>query len=46
MTTSTAQVLEVQSVDFSLGEVKCGDVEVRYNRNKLVKTIEETLWMS
>lgn len=37
---------EVQSVDFSLGEVKCGDVEVRYNRNKLVKTIEETLWMS
>lgn len=36
--------LEVQSVDFSLGEVKCGDVEVRYNHDKLEKTIEEMLW--
>lgn len=35
---------EVQSVDFSLGEVKCGDVEVRYNHDKLEKTIEEMLW--
>lgn len=37
---------QVQSVDFSLGEVKCGDIEVRYNHDKLEKTIEEMLWRS
>lgn len=37
---------EVQSVDFSLGEVKCGDVEIRYNHDKLEKRIEEMLWRS
>lgn len=37
---------EVQSVDFTLGEVKCGDIEIRYNHDKLEKTIEEMLWRS
>lgn len=34
---------EVKSVDFSLGEVKCGDIELRYNHEKLEKTIEAWL---
>lgn len=37
---------EVKSVDFTLEEVKCGDVEIRYNHDKLEKTIEEMLWRS
>lgn len=37
---------EVQSVDFRLGEVSCGDIEIRYNHEKLEKTIEEMLWKS
>ena len=35
---------EVQSVEFSLGDVKCGDIEIRYNHEKLEKTIEKMLW--
>ena len=35
---------EVKSVDFSLGEVNCGDIEIRYNHERLEKTIEEMLW--
>lgn len=37
---------EVKSVEFSLGEVSCGDIEIRYNREKLEKTIEDMLWRS
>ena len=37
---------EVQSVEFSLGEVKCDDIEIRYSHERLEKTIEEMLWMS
>lgn len=35
---------EVKSVDFTLGEVNCGNVEIRYNHERLEKTIEEMLW--
>lgn len=37
---------EVQSVEFSLGDVKCDDIEIRYNHEKLEKTIEKMLWRS
>lgn len=37
---------EIKSVDFSLVDVVCGDVEIRYNHEKLQKTIEEMLWRS
>ena len=37
---------EVKSVEFSLGDVKCGDIEIRYSREKLEKTIENMLWRS
>lgn len=37
---------EVTGVEFSLHEVKCGDVEIRYNHERLEKTIEEMLWRS
>ena len=37
---------EVQSVEFSLGDVKCGDIEIRYSHEKLEKTIEKMLWRS
>ena len=37
---------EVKSVEFSLGDVKCGDIEIRYSHERLEKTIEEMLWMS
>ena len=37
---------EVKGVDFTLGEVSCGDVEIRYNHERLEKTIEEMLWRS
>lgn len=36
----------VKDVDFELGEVKCGDIEIRYNHERLEKTIEEMLWRS
>lgn len=39
-------VWEVKDVDFTLGEVSCGDVEIRYNHEGLEKTIEEMLWRS
>lgn len=35
---------EVKSVEFSLGDVKCGDIEIRYSHERLEKTIEEMLW--
>ena len=37
---------DVKSVEFSLGDVKCGDIEIRYSHEKLEKTIEEMLWRS
>lgn len=37
---------EVKSVEFSLGDVKCGDIEIRYSHERLEKTIEEMLWRS
>lgn len=36
----------VKGVDFSLGDIKCGDIEIRYNHERLEKTIEEMLWRS
>jgi hypothetical protein len=36
----------VKSVEFSLGDVKCGDIEIRYSHERLEKTIEEMLWRS
>ena len=38
--------IEVTGVEFSLHEVKCGDVVIRYSHERLEKTIEEMLWMS
>ena len=35
---------EVKSVDFSLENVTCGNIEIRYSHEKLEKTIEEMLW--
>lgn len=35
----------VNDVKFNLKEVKCGDNEIRYNHDKLEKTIEKMLWM-
>ena len=37
---------EVLSVEFSLGDVKCDGIEIRYNHEKLEKTIEKMLWKS
>lgn len=37
---------EVKSVYFELVDVVCGDIEIRYNHEKLEKTIEEMLWRS
>lgn len=36
--------IKVTGVEFSLHEVKCGDVVIRYNHERLEKTIEEMLW--
>ena len=35
---------ETDSVDFSLGDVECSGVEIKYNSKELEKTIEDYLW--
>jgi hypothetical protein len=35
---------EVDSVDFTLGEIHCEGVEVKYNHKELEKTIIDYLW--
>lgn len=35
---------EVDSVDFTLGEVTCDGVEVKYSHKELEKTIKDLLW--